>query len=330
MPGERGLLWGTRGDRWKTFTPKLDVWFGTTPTMGPAVVYGRYLREPNRVRADIQILPGTVGAGFNPGAGTYCIRLPVPCKPNVGGKQSAGADRTLGYGNINRLVGLSNEQPLTLITALASDFPGQTFQGRARDWLTMWCPRVYARGTGTVPITAASLAVAFPFTLPFAPNAEDITVAFTSNPSTIIEGAGTLNSTALAVTFATPLTFTPTASDINVQFTANQTATTFRGIWLTGISSSGFTINCVAAPATSASFTYTVHGPGMTPWITGISTAGFTLNLGSAPATAATFTYKVDTPKSLLVASNAPVNFGAGAGALDSLFLSLDYEPDVR
>ena len=85
----------------------------------------------------------------------------------------------------------------------------------------------------------------------------------------------------------------------------------------------------LATTSTSA-VNLSVSGLGSTPWITGVGTTGFTLNLPSSPTTATTFSHKVDTPSTLLVNNVAPINFANGGGSVfDQIWLSFSYEPDA-
>jgi len=322
-------------NQWVDYEVELGAWpLSAAPTVGPASVGGTrggryiYLKDSNLVIATFNVAMG--GSGFNVGSGTWLFKLPIPAKAQYGGagnQNLAGVDRFLGFGHVAKGFGETPQVPIHFMVADFASNPNsfQTGTNARQQWTQAFCPYYRFSGTGTVPVTASSVAVTFPVTLQAAPaNSADIIVEMTNNAGAI-RGTGTATTATTAVTFANALSFTPNAEDIVVQWTANPSGST-KGMapWITSISTTGFTINLAAAPSTSATFTYKVSPSGPQTWITNVSTTGFTLNLASAPQTAATFDWKFVGDVSLLVGASQPW----AIGAYDSVKASLVYEAD--
>lgn len=318
-----GLLDGLNKHDWVDFTPRLDVYASNaaTPNLGTAPFqFGRYLYIPEMrlCKYDFEIQFGVTGGSG--GTGTYIVELPVPLVRQYNSPSSV-ADRPLGSGYVGLGVGFFI--PNLPVQWIASDAAGLSYGGPQERWIQGIIPSMILSGTSSVPVTAASVAVAFPTTLAAGVNASDLNISPTSkllgpNGTATITTGGT----SIAVTFTHTLANVPLASDITITPTASDTATGQRGdYWLSSISTSGFTINLTVAPTTNSTFTWQVNCGG-SPWFSSVSTSGFTLNTYNNPGTAFNFGWKLN-GNGLLLSQGSPWNFG---GAADRISGSVLYE----
>jgi hypothetical protein len=262
-----GLKTGIHNQKWVDYTPSIDVWDSagnTTPTLGTSSsALGRYLHLPqfNLVKYEFVISFGNVGN--NGGAGYYLVRLPVPCRLEMGSYSGSditnAADRFLGSGNISQG---SNAYPSVPLLYMPGDLwglgGGPGTSGRRQDWCQAFCPYMRMSGGGNIAVGNSSSTVTWPggITLQTAPvNSADIVIELT----------------------------------------------------------------------TSAAASLTVPSP---IWVTNVTTTGFTVNVPTAVVTTALgFNWKLITDTTLLVANNAPWNVG---GAGDTIRGSLTYESETQ
>lgn len=252
------MLEGMRPHVWQDFEPVLDVWSTqtTTPVLGAvasgAIALGRFLYLPEAALVFYQFMLFFSTVGNNGGAGNYLVKLPIPARRWMGGEYvlQSQIDDRV-LGHGHASAGIG-EIPQVPLMWIFGDRAGLTYGGRREDWAQAFCPAPKLYGTGNIPATDLSVAVTWP-------------------------GGITLASA-------------PQPSDINVVLTAVPTGNTGKVLYVTSVSTTGFTLNCETAPTAALNFAWKVEGSG-----------------------------------TLLLGSNAPWNFGNGG---DNIKGSLVYEAD--
>lgn len=210
---------------WQQWVPTLDCYStaATAPNLGTSPQQkGSYMHDPSRniCELDFQIAfgSGAPSAGVSPAL--IVGPLPVPMATGVPGwANGSGNDREVGGGYVG--TGTNLFVPPIFLKWMQSDVAGKNGGGNNYQYLQAFAYESFIQGTATVLSSASSVVVAFP------------------------------NSFALANA--------PAASDIHVNMTLSDTATGQRGdYWITGISTTGFTLNMVVDPTTNTTFSWTV------------------------------------------------------------------------
>jgi hypothetical protein len=143
-----------------------------------------------------------------------------------------------------------------------------------------------------------------------APGPQDITIVPTSGAPIGASGTATITTgnTSVAVSFTNALTNSPlNAADLVVVMTAAETSGTGRGFWISGFTTSGFTINVPVATAANVTFDWQVRIGG--PYVTATSTSGFTLALSNNPGSSYSFSYRVNPASPFWVTSVSTAGF---------------------
>ena len=227
MQGKMGGT-GMSPKRWKDFTPRLDVWGGGggsgTPVLGVGSSQsGRYLYVPE-MRLCIYDFMIAFGSSATLGGWYYLVELPMQAQRQMSGTgQGTPSSTLLGPGAIDRIIGNG------FASQGSYEEPNVPLQFTVSDFpgftyggqSSQWCQGFcpYEIQSGTDTLTLTSKAVTFPWTM--------------------------FNA--------------PAASDIVVEFTSNQGSSSVHGTWITGVATTGFTINQQGAPLIPAPFSYKVR-----------------------------------------------------------------------
>lgn len=246
-----------RGNRWRPFTPNLSAWQGSTPPVlgtNPARG-GRYcwIKE-----AKLCIYDFVIGLGTSPNLGGangyWVIELPVPAKRQMDGLGQYGG--TMGPNAFDKSIG----------------------QG--------WASQNFGGFNGSVPLhfTVADK-VQFDQSSQFDETMKWIQ-AFC--PYAYDSGTFSMTGTAQTVTFNFTFPNAPLPAEISLQPTAD----------------------------------LAVNGA-RTPWITGITTTQFTVNVGAA-ITAVPFSWKARSDQCVLLSGNCP--FGGTVAPINTVRGHVQYE----